>query len=87
MLPTLLLWRAQLRAARRFAATQPDGAAATAQLELAGSAYERLCAPVLEAVDGLGGPGMPAALSAAVPVVVAGVLGFAASTLARDGGV
>lgn len=75
MLPTLLVWRAQLRAARHHAASHPGE---RVQRELAASAYERLCAPVLEAVDDVGGPAVPAALAA--------VLGFVASTLARDGG-
>lgn len=73
VLPTLLVWRAQLSAARRHAARHPGTAA---EAELARSAYERLCAPVLEMADAFGG--------AAVPTVLGALAGYVASLLVRE---
>ena len=73
VLPTLLVWREQLAAARRHAARHPGTAA---EAELAGSAYERLCAPVLETADAFGG--------AAVPTVLGALAGYVASLLVRE---
>lgn len=93
VLPTLLVWRQQLRAARAHAQRQrqrqplnaaraPGGLAdgrelAAADAELARCEYARLCQPVLEAVDAYGG--------CAVPVAVAALAGFVAATLVRPG--
>lgn len=73
VLPTLITWRAQLRAARRYAERRPG---ADADRQLAGSAYERVCAPVLELADLYGG--------AAVPTALAALLGYVAALLVRE---
>lgn len=72
--PTLVLWRAQVSAARRHAARQPLPDAATETL--AGSVYERICARVLHQVDDFGG--------AAVAVPLAALAGYVASLLVRE---
>ena len=59
MLPTLLVWRAQLSAARRLCQDAPPGPQRLAlQCEYERSTYCRLCQPVLHAV-GLGGWWLP----------------------------
>lgn len=72
--PTLILWRAQVSAARRHAARQPLPDDAT--VALAGSVYERLCARVLHQVDDFGG--------AAVAAPLAALAGYVASLLVRE---
>lgn len=74
MLPTLLVWRAQVSAARRHAARHASTVAAAQ--ELAGSMYERLCAPVLQEVDYFGG--------AVVAAPLAALAGYVAALLVRE---
>ena len=71
MLPTLLLWRSQLRAAREWAAEQNTAQAAD---ELAASEYEWLCAPALDGAAYWGG-GWTVALG------LSALLGFVAALL------
>ncbi|KAI7835720.1 hypothetical protein COHA_010392 [Chlorella ohadii] len=79
VLPTLLAWRAQLRAARANAAEWrgrgPQDAAAAAEAELQSSEYERVCAPALKAAAYWGWP---------ITLALAGLAGFIAALLRFD---
>lgn len=78
MLPTLLVWRAQLSAARRLCQDAPSGPQRLAlQREYEHSMYCRLCQPVLHAV-GLGGWW--------VPMLAAALGGYQAGRLCGGGG-
>jgi hypothetical protein len=58
VLPTLVVWRAQLQAARGFVAEQRDGGSRRcAEWRLQCSPYTRLCQPALEAADVFGWAG------------------------------
>ena len=79
VLPTLLAWQAQLRAARAYAAErrqqEADDAGAAAVAELRCSMYERVCAPALKAAAYWGWP---------ITLALAGLWGFIAALLRFD---
>jgi hypothetical protein len=88
MLPTLLVWRAQLQAVHALEQQQRErsrrtGQAGAAAPILQGSQYARLCLPVLQAAEVFG--------SWLVPLAGAALAGFVAALLvqsqaARSGG-
>lgn len=74
VLPTIAVWTAQLRAARKYAEQYPGTDAAR---QLRASQYERVVAPLLDVATGsIGG--------AAVPTVLAALGGYLASVFARQ---
>ena len=81
MLPTLLVWRAQLQAVHALEQQQREhsehaGKAPTAAgAALQGSQYVWLCQPLLQSVDAWGGW--------VVPLVGAGLAGFVAALLVQ----
>ena len=76
-LPTLLLWRVQVAALRRWVHVQRSAggpiAGEHAAAEVRGSLYGRCCEPVLRSVDGMGGT--------PVAVALAALLGFVSALL------
>lgn len=74
-----MAWRAQLRAARAYAAERREGEAATtaaaAEEEVQHSEYARICAPALKAAAYWGWP---------VTLTLAGLVGFIAALLRFD---
>jgi hypothetical protein len=80
MLPTLLVWRAQLQAVhaleqRQRQRSRRTGQAGAAGPILQGSQYARLCHPVLQAAEAFG--------SWLVPLAGAALVGFVAALLVQ----
>ena len=79
VLPTLVAWRAHLQAVQRYAAQgrNHDGTRSEERdREVQRSQYSRICAPVLDVVDSVGG--------APVPVGLAALAGFVTAVIAQQ---
>ncbi len=71
LLPTLLVWRGQVRAAEKWASEQAPEHAEATRLELERSPYMRLCQPALDAAGTFGWAATAVLLAVGVFAVVA----------------